>query len=357
MIAARAVILAASTAFSAAAETRFDISLDPRLELAGVVEALSASSAAFPSPAHPADFTLPRRGGLARIEKRFGSLRGHPAVRFHALPSFRGISYNDRRQVLLRLSMPPALEAPSDLADLGLVSAVGGEELLERWIEGLREFARDSRFMEYHRDESFRIESELSRFRKALLQGEYLAKIEEYTGLPFRGRIHFFLSRFYMHGAAVTMVRFEDDSIHVAMTAGVEEDAPPWDDLRYAVFPDEVWHESAHGILDERTDRFTLEDSVLKAFVRPPARDCQDPGHCVREHVAVGVAARLVRAEQGDLAAEKVLAEAEEGGLLHIRAVENILSEYEADRKRYPTLAAFYPRLLGADLLVSGARD
>lgn len=348
MIAAGLLLLTGITVASAAPETRFDFMLDPRLELAGTVEMISTPSSGTESAARVADFILPQPKERALIERRFGSFRAHAAVRLHAEPEVRTFMMDARGQVLLRLTEPPALEEITSSSPGVYSSGIGGSELVDRWIGSLRAFARDARYMEYHREASHRLEPEIARYKREIITGDYLAKIESYTGMRYRGRYRFVFTRFMRQGAAMLMVTHHGGAVQITSIVGPDEEAPPESRIRFPIFPDDIWHESAHGILDESTDRFREEFSAKQALFIAPTRDCHDWHHCVREHITQAVAARLVRAELGAAAAEKVLADAVKTGLPYMQAIDKCLEEYEANRKRYPTLFDFYPRILAA---------
>ena len=178
MIAAGLLLLTGITVASAAPETRFDLMLDPRLELAGIVEMLSSPASGTQSTTRVVDFMLPHPEERARIERRFGSFRTHAAVRLHAEPEVRAFKMDARGQVLLRLTEPPSLEELPGSSPAAHTPGIGGSGLVDRWICSLRGFARDSRYMEFHRESSRQLELEVARYKNEVIQGDYLAKIE-----------------------------------------------------------------------------------------------------------------------------------------------------------------------------------
>lgn len=345
MMGAKLALLLALCPVFAAPEPRFEFSLDPRLELSGVVEFLSrASGDAASSPG----IFLPQPEERAVIERRFSSMLGHPAVLLHAEASLRAFEFKDRGHVLLRLTAPPDLAASADKPYGFLAPKTGGSVLLERWLDSLRAFARDSQFHEFYEAEVRRAEPEFARFEQSVLETDFLHKIEAYSGLSFRGRFSFLFSRFYKDMAAVHIQRLDDGAVRIAVITGSDDEAPPGSSRSFAVDPGMIWHEAAHGILDEYTDLLKEEFAVKRKLLRDPTHDRHDWEHYVREHIVCAVASRLVRAERGARAGELVLKEAEKEGLRHVRDFAKRLEEYEADRKRYPTLAEFYPRLVDA---------
>jgi hypothetical protein len=66
----------------------------------------------------------------------------------------------------------------------------------------------------------------------------------------------------------------------------------------------------------------------------------------VDEHVIRSVCARLAALERGEAAGKEAMEDERKDGFVLIGSFYEALRRYEADRKRWKTLADFYPELI-----------
>ena len=117
--------------------------------------------------------------------------------------------------------------------------------------------------------------------------------------------------------------------------------------FRLDAFGDSVAHELIHGVTDALVpERFAPGGAV--------PRGCNDDGAepswraCAQEHLVYAAALRLLAADVGEDAAKAQTASYAERGYPRLPRLTELLRDYEKNRDRYPTLAAFAPRLLSA---------
>ena len=106
---AGALLLIALAAFPAGARASpaFDLAVDPRFELLGVVRQLAGLGQ-----------TDPRAGEYReRVEKRFAAFRGHPAVALYKDLASRADSEEAAATILIYYSNPPELALKDADAD------------------------------------------------------------------------------------------------------------------------------------------------------------------------------------------------------------------------------------------------
>ncbi len=107
-----------------------------------------------------------------------------------------------------------------------------------------------------------------------------------------------------------------------------------------------VWHELCHGVMDMTVDLYDHEEKDTPLSLGPGlGHNCRNWLHGIREHLVRAVMLRLIALESGEAAAEKQLALEEFSKQPHLAAFLARLREYEASRRKHPTLADFYPRL------------
>lgn len=340
------VALAALASFAcpaAAAPTgasKIDIRLDPRIELSGVVLLLSTA----PPPAGFANHRIPY---TEKVLDRFASLRGHAAARLEASSALARFALSDRAQVLVRLSPLPELKKAL-VIPYALGAQAGGGENLDSWISALRDFARDSRFLESFPILSQILEPEVERFRSQAARLDYLAKIEAYAGLPLLGRHEILLSPFHSPGGVANNVDLlEDGSVAIASVMGPESTGSGIDFWTRRV-PGVLWHEAGHGILDPLSTLYSKAVAHSSAAHSRMGWACYGSwNQCVREHVVRAVMLRLLALELGPAAQEEQWRwEEAEKKYPFLKAMLQRLELYERSRERYPTLADFYPELL-----------
>jgi len=295
------------------------VETDARHELLGVVQLLSGRRAEV--PLEPA---LERK-----VRQRFAAFRDHPAVALYAEACLR--PGGDACGVqLLYYSQPPELklERPWRMPNL---RAESEKERFQRFLWELRDFARASRFMEFHAERAAELAAVEKAARAELGGTDPLAVTQAYLGLSLEAKSRYVVSPLYTPRRYVSyIVPYPDPltlpkppaegfAVHSLFAWVPAEKRPagapgvPVFDKRSAA----LWHEPLFVLLDPAFPRYGL----------PPCPEEEDD--CDK--------ARLVSALVERLAGVPARADA--------AAFARKLREYEADRRRWPTLWDFFPRL------------
>jgi tetratricopeptide (TPR) repeat protein len=335
----------------AKAKSKLEFFVDPRLELDGVMELLAydLTKGAEGKP-HATDFMHPDIAYVREARKYFAPYKDHPAIQHRAQPKIRAFDLGQRGQGLMRLSPLPEMKPNAQINIAFLAHYVGGDAELELWLQGMRDFARDSKFMEFFEAKTGLLKPDLAKLQKEIEKADYIGKIERYTGLPFEGRYAFVLSPFVACDTGANIVQRGDDGLaDIISVVGPTEHPEPGGALSstYPRLHARIWHEAAHGVLDNVTELYG-EDIAAK---QPPpmkeaTREYQNWMHHVREHMVRSVMLRLVSLEISAALSDEELQHEEECGLPFLRAFKARIAEYEDGRKKFPTFADFYPRLL-----------
>lgn len=335
-----------------ASKSKLEFLVDARLELDGVMELLAFDlTKGGKGKPHATDFMHPDIAYVREARKHFAKFKDHPAIKRRAQPAFRAFDVGQRGQGLLRLSPVPELAAASQISISFLAHYVGGEAQLEQFLQDLRDFARDSKFMEFFEAKKHLLDPDLARVRAEIEKMDYIGKLEAYTGLPFEGRYAFILSPFVACDTGANVVqRGEDGLADIVSVVGPTEDSPKEGPISctYPRLHCRAWHEAAHGVLDNVTELFGAEIALKQPPAREASREYQNWMHHVREHMVRTVMLRLASREVGADYSDHELAHEEECGLPYLREFKAVAIEFEKNRAKYKTIAEFYPKLIGA---------
>ena len=282
-----------------------------------------------------------------------------PAVELDAFAGAAPASYDreQRGHALLHLSGPPAVAERLPVPN-AYVEQAGGRRAFESWRRSLRAAAGPA-FDAYLSSTAAALEPDLARFRRAVEGADYVRRIEAYTGLVFEGAYRIAVSPHYPPGAMVNDVMTrEDGTYEVASLFGGSRPASGPFNWALDDVPPAVWHELAHAVLDAAADLHgdaIARSAALRGAI--PGGCYGEWRQCVKEHVVRAVYLRLMERHFGPAEAARALAQVDPAHFPYLKAMVARLEQYEKDRKRWPTLASFYPRLLEALPPVSGPAD
>jgi tetratricopeptide (TPR) repeat protein len=335
LAAALAVCLVAAPAWSASAVERPEIRLDPRVELGAALHLLAARTEELPG------FRDDGSPYARALMKGLSDRAGHPAVaayaRAYRRPSPGGQAFmTPLRELVLCLDDGLALRAENrECLGAGLAHAAA-------------DFAAATRFSRRLPALETLMAPALESLRRARGENDLVGLYEEYTGQKTSTQ-RVAPSPLLEIGRTWNDIERPDAGGYWVVTAispvSVSSAGPVFD---WRPVMRDVWHEHSHGLMDPGED--ALAPTIAAAsglFEGKAAGDCYGSWRqCVREHVAQGISLRLVMRgrESGAFkdAADPVLNDR----LPWEPLVVARLSEFEADRSRYPTLTSFLPRLL-----------
>lgn len=327
---------------------KLEFSVDPRLELDGIMELLAFDlTAGAKGKPHATDFMHPDIEYVRAARKWFAPFKDHPAIRHRARTDIRAFDLGQRGQGLMRLSALPELKPHSQISIAFLAHYVGGDAELELFLQHMRDFARDSKFTEFFESKKRLLDADLAKMKADIEATDYIGKIEAYTGLPFEGRYAFVLSPFISSDTGANIVQRGDDGLaDIISVLGPTEHTTGLISTTYHRLHARIWHEAAHGVLDNVTELYGEDIARKQPPQKKATREYQNWMHHVREHMVRSVMLRLVSLEISAALSDAELQHEEECGLPHLKAFKKRIAEYEKDRKKFPTFASFYPRLL-----------
>jgi len=342
-------ILAALGAFLILAAPAFADELrafvDPRVELVGVVQYLAGLHR---------DAGRPVSADFPDLEARFAPFRAHPAVKLFAASAARG---EDASALAMQYLTPlPELKWAKDPAlARDVVDRAGGRAEFERFLTALRDFSAKSRFPEYfkeHRRAFLRYEGEA----RAELDRRDLAKlVRDYAGPGPDFTLVYVLPVIYTPGLTCYIIPYPYagpkrnggrrvagpfDVITIARRYEVDASRPYYglDDAAWRGALNEALHLSVDSAFYDYEDELAARKSVFQGL---EGGDCA--GGWTQCSTAILVSALATRLDPRHRPDENGGKRAKLEAALVAR-----LAEYENDRKRYPTLADFFPRWIDA---------
>lgn len=332
-----ALLLFALASFPAGAQApaSFDISVDPRFELLGVVQRLSGRARTDAAAA----------GYRDRIDKRFGALRDHAAVVLYRDLVANGSREEAAATILIYYSAPPELALKDKNADIHYVNGPGEAEEMHRFLHELRDFARASDFMSFFnsRDNLDYYGTLENSARKALGPVDPVSAIEAYLGVSLATRSRYILAP--LNAVAHSFISpYPLPPSNLGASAFEAYTVTP--DLLGEVFSNVYWHEPLYVFIDPSVYYFEkLNIPSPENFYGPDVARCRAAGpDCVKEFAVNALIEHLNRKAGFPPiagAGSEVYSAFERG---KIKALSDRLDEFDAHRDRYPTLWDFYPR-------------
>ena len=343
----RVVMMKSAIGNSEGEERRFSVTIDPRIELLSVVGVLADHKGLT-------NYDIRYK---QEILNHFSEHRDHHAVTFLRGVMAWGLASDAYAFVVIHLSQPPALNFESPVNDEVLegylTRAFGGDNNIIAFVEGLRDFAKDSDFKDFFDSNHDFYQSLRSKTLDKLGNTDYVAVLEQYIGEK-HGSYHIILGPLLHHGGfGPSIVRDEGviDLFSIIGPAGENDGIPDFGDL--ARLQDVLWHEFAHSFVDPITTAHLERVEKYSALYAPIADQMARRGYtnwqtCVNEHIIRAITCRLFQSEIGPEAGERAL-EAERGkGFKYIDAIYSKLLVYEANRTTYGSLKSYYPEIVAA---------
>jgi tetratricopeptide (TPR) repeat protein len=294
------------------------VAVDPRLELLSVVLSLAARRERIDG-FEP----VPESSYAKAAMRRFGRFESHRAVRLISKALRGGLTVIGAQRSLLRVSPPPELLEPE-----------GERPRRPEILQALNEFAVETGFMRFFEEQAGFYRRCVAGVEKQMRGRDYAAILESYTGRRVTAPYTLALCPMRAVGSAGNLNFLErgDAGPRVVSAVGPSRLAAGAPRFDYAALRWDIWHELAHTLLDDLFEE--KGDGPWE--------------HSVLEHMAQGLASRLVRWADATGRAKGPACGRRGEGLIRLDAVQERLAIFEKERRRYPTIDAFYPKLKAA---------
>jgi hypothetical protein len=319
-----------------------EVSVDPRIELLTVVQCL-------------AGYEQLGGAGLSyrhELLERFAPWRSHPAVTLFARMAREGFTRDAPPAMMLRLAEPPALELRAPFS-LYVETSAGGRARLFDFLDSLRDFAAESRFMEFHDAHSDLFRRLVDEARRALRSTRVVEPLEDYFGVREHG-YHLILSPLLHAGGYAAEVERPPGIVDCYAILGPSRASHRrphfWDpDALEAL----LWHEFSHIFIGNLPEACRREIAADSALFEPLRARMLPQGYtrwevCADEHLVRAVGVRLVARMEGTHAAEKALDLQLRLGFAYLPRLLVEFERFERERALFPTLGDFCPALAEA---------
>lgn len=330
-----------------------EVRADPRVELMAIVWRLAGS--------HVFD-----RGGLepyvTDADRHFGPYRDHPAVARARELLEMGVDYSAVMSIAVHLSDPYTLrekiafDAPGGVLDrYGMAEPQRSEFLakVREFLEEARRFVADARargFLEAHRP---LYDAAGARLRRVVREHVDLTWFQRFFGVPPGGNVvvvPLLATSDVNFGPQLTGpgIRSERYAILGVRNNGVDSlGLPLYEASMVRTLVHEINHSFVNDLLTAHGERFSESGpAVFEAVAESMRGNGYGEWRVVLAEALVDAAkTRYVLAREGEGAARREVERLEREGHVYMGELFELLGAYEADRRRYPTLDAFMPRI------------
>lgn len=310
------------------------VAVDPRIELLAVIHGLADPGGRLEG------FDWGTSAYAAQVRVYFDRFRGHSAIEAYRKARSDGLTAVGAQQQILDLGPPPDLRRLRDTWSGPQVPL--GE---------LRSFAVESGFMSFYDEHAPAYRAFVKEAAKELEGLEIAVPLENYSSMKVTASATLILCPL-RRGQQGNLNHIEcldgGASYRVVSTVGHDEvvDGNPVFRLRNRRW--DLWHEMGHGLFDRLLEAYPGEVGRSSGLYDELPGGCHGSwDQCLREHVAQGVATRLLELDEsaGDPGPH---AHVPREGLDLLPLVKEQLKVFEARRGHFKTMADFFPTLLGA---------
>lgn len=283
--------------------------------------------------------------------KQFLPFKGHFAVAKTKMLFDRGFSFDGPPGVMMHLSQPPELKVVVPFTQY-LIDRADGEINLREFLDGLRVFVKETKFMQIMEQFKPYFETIESQTRQKFDSKAYLKQLEAYYGYG-QHSYHIILGSFIHCGGYGPRVQLEDGTSDIYSIIGpcdVIGDYPDFGGVTY--FEGLIFHEFSHSFINPLTDEHWKDFKDLGKLFSPISSDMQNLAYgdwktCINEHLGRVFTARIAYANKGYETWEREIEEDIKIGFVYLPYLDKLYQIYEQNRSKYPTIRDFYSEISG----------
>ena len=321
------------------------ISVDPRVELIGIVFCLAGNS----------EYKQCRiRSYVTDIEQYFRDFKHHPVVELAVkLRNTRRMSCDGPMSLAVYIDRDLRPFKSFDEWPWGLDGRWQKEETIE-FLEKLRQFAAETKFGEFFKAHKLLYEKGLDSCRAVMANHDLLAWFDEFFGPGDGDEMRMVLG--FVNGCSNYGLRFTTETAtYKYAIVGMEfcdEAGHPFFDQRLLVL---AAHEFCHSFTNPVVNEYMNQlKSAGEKFYAAHASAMRRVGYqgwrsMMYESAVRACVASFVRnsLEPGYSGLYRLYIEREAGfGFVWIEGMDELLKTYEADRRKYPTFESFFPEFV-----------
>ena len=320
-----------------------NILVDPRIELLAVVQFLSGYDQRYGLMTR-FDFSYKQD-----VKKYFSKHKSHSAVKLFDRMSAEGFSFDAPPAAMLYLSKPPELTAERPFTEY-LNKKAGGAEQLKKFIEQLRDFAKETEFMSFFKTHHGTFQHMVDRAQEKTGGINYAQTLRDYYGMS-QNSYNIILAPLFVGGFGPRIEHSDGkyDIYNILGPMNMRDGHPAFGSEES--FRTIAWHEFNHSFVNPTTEIFSRDIDHYKALYEPISTRMKGQAYsdwqtCVNEHIVRAVTTRLAYREISSEAGEQALRREIERGFAYVEALCESLAGYEKQRDMYPTMVDYYPELI-----------
>ena len=288
---------------------------------------------------------------IAAIEGHFGPFRNHEAVTLaRGLREQHGIGFSAVMSIAIRLTDPPALQSRVPVDTTGPRAAMGVAML--RFVAAARRFVVDANAAAFFTAHRALYDSADARMRRPVERGSAFEWVGRFFGVP-ADRLFVVVPLLANSGTNFgPCVEPPDQRRECYSILGHERTDsagfPSYDEDLVPTLVHELSHGYANPLVETRQAEFERSAPRIHAQVADAMR-AQAYGSwtsMMNESLVNAAVARYLRAQKGEPRMRQYLADQRAGSWFWLEELSNLFGEYEADRRTYPTVATFMPRMV-----------
>lgn len=333
------------------------VAVDPRIELLSLVYELA----------------VPEEDGRSALVRNKLDYRGELRARFAAFASdpvvetYRKLRAEGLDAITALAFVTKAFDRGTgafreDAVPTYVSDAFNTQGTAERWLElvafgrELEAFGERSGFRAFFTEKRRFYAALEDMVRGDLNRRDAIGEFERYSGVPVDVEYHVYVCPVF--GGYASSIDHASAKPAIAGYLGPEAMRAGKPVFRYSGLERKIWQELAHAAIDAESERYPekIDESKRLFDTLPGVGHCGSWRNCVRQYSARAVGYRVLalhpRPEDDAEDRKAALTSADEV----TAAVAERLKEYEAQRRRYRDLKAFYPRMLDAFSEVAARR-
>jgi hypothetical protein len=329
----------------------YRVGVDPRVELLSIVCRL-ADFFEYKQPAVPAAYQK-------AIDDHFGKYRDHKAVKF-AQERLRKKNFGFPGPMALAIHLKDVqslaervpFEKSTLAADYKKANWQGDE--IREFLELLRQFAADTKFSEFIKSQQAwydKTDAKLQAFVKTSTDLEWYAR---FTGVKSTAR--FIVIPAMANGGCCYGIKntAEDGAEEVYAVCGVGKVDAEGLPVFNASYLEVMVHEFNHSFTNPSVSKFLKQMEKSARLIRrhKSTNSLAQQGYgdsweaVLYESLVRAATIRYIVAHEGQDAAKRKIEEETSLSFFWVGELSDLLGEYEKDRKKYPTLDSFMPKVV-----------
>jgi hypothetical protein len=319
--------------------------VDPRVELLSLIFRLAGNR----------EYNMARVESYAQdAEKQFGKFRSHAVVNLaQKLRETRSVSYDAVMSMAIHLT---------DVGDLKfkLPLQPWPESLDQRWtapdvsnfVAAAQQFVNDSSFQEFIQQHRPLYQTTVARMQTLMEKEAHLDWLDAYFGERPQASFTVALELLNGGGCYGPHFRAADGREELYCVLGVwqtdKQGLPTFTCDTLPIVVHEFCHSYANPLIERHLAQLQASGDALFEQVAARMRSqAYGSGQTLLCESLVRVCVvRYVRQYEGEEAARRAIQAEKRNGFLWMQEMSDLLGEYEAHRKQYPTLEEFSPRLV-----------